>query len=97
MGQHFGHRQFHNKETRFAETISEMLYEILPSYAEVMSGIMSEILQRFAEIFHHKSSSSKSFWGQNFGQRVAQSFGQNSDKISDKNSDHIWDKYSHKI
>ena len=103
FGQHFGHRQFHNKETRFAETMSEMLYEILPSYAEVMPGIMSEILQRFAEIFHHKSSSSnsnsnsKSFWGQNFGQRLAQSLGQNSDNISDKNSDHIWDKYSDKI
>ena len=95
LGQHFGHGQFYNRETRFAETMSEMLYEILPSYAEVMPGIMSEILQRFAEIFHHKSSrsrSSKSFWGQNFGQRLAQSLGQNSDNISDKNSDHIWDK-----
>ena len=49
FGQHLGHRQFYNKETRFAENMSEMLSEISPSFAQIMSEIVFEILQRFAE------------------------------------------------
>ena len=60
FGQHLGHRQFYNKETRFAENMSEMLSEILPSFAENMSEILFEILQRFAQnLFITAASSSK--------------------------------------
>jgi hypothetical protein len=51
FGQHLGHRQFYNKETRFAENMSEMWSEILPSFAEIMSEILFEILQRLPKIF----------------------------------------------
>ncbi len=63
FGQHLGHRQFYNKETRFAENMSEMLSEILPSFAQIMSEILFEILQRFAQnlFITAASSSSKRF------------------------------------
>ena len=83
FGQHLGHRQFYNKETRFADIMSEMLFKILLSFAQIMSQIMSENLHRFAEIFiiRAASSGSKRFWGQNleqkFGQYLGQNFGQN--------------------
>ena len=61
FGQHLGHRQFYNKETRFAENMSEMWSEILPSFAEIMSEILFEILQRFAQnLFITAASSSSS-------------------------------------
>ena len=76
FGQHFGHRQFYNKETRFADIMSEMLFEILLSFAQIMSQIMSEILHKFAQIFIIRSSSGKRFWGQNLGQKFGQHLGQ---------------------
>ena len=83
FGQHLGHRQFYNKETRFADIMSEMLFKILLSFPQIMSQIMSENLHRFAEIFIIRAagSGSKRFWGQNleqkFGQHLGQNLGQN--------------------
>ena len=79
FGQHFGHRQFYNNETRFADIMSEMLFKILLNFAQIMSQIMSEILHKFAQIFIIRAAAA-----------AANVFG---DKIWDNSSDDIWDKF----
>ena len=75
FGQHLGHRQFYNKETRFAENMSEMLSEISPSFAQIMSEIVFEILQRFAENFFITAAAAANVFRANFGTRFGAKFG----------------------
>ena len=101
FGQHFGHRQFYNKETRFADIMSEILFQILLNFAQIMSQIMSENLHRFAEIFIIRAAAANVFgdkiWNKSSDNIWDKIWDKISDKIRDKYSDKIWDKYSDKI
>ena len=107
FGQHLGHRQFYNKETRFADIMSEMLFKILLSFAQIMSQIMSENLHRFAEIFILRAAAAAAnvfrdkIWNKisdNIWDKISDKTSDKmSDKIRDKYSDKIWDKYSDTI
>ena len=97
FGQHLGHRQFYNKETRFADIMSEMLFKILLSFAQIMSQIMSENLHRFAEIFIIRAAAANVFGDKIWNKSSDNIWDKISDKIRDKYSDKIWDKYSDKI
>ena len=99
FGQHLGHRQFYNKETRFADIMSEILFKILLSFPQIMSQIMSENLHRFAEIFILRAAAAAA---NVFRDKIWNKISDNIwdkiwDKMSDKISDKIWDKNSDKI
>ena len=107
FGQHLGHRQFYNKETRFADIMSEILFKILLSFPQIMSQIMSENLHRFAEIFILRAAAAAAnvfrdkIWNKisdNIWDKISDKMSDKmSDKIRDKYSDKIWDKYSDTI
>ena len=97
FGQHLGHRQFYNKETRFAEIMSEMLFKILLRFAQIMSQIMSENLHRFAETFIIRAAAANVFGDKIWNKSSDNIWDKILDKIRDKYSDKIWDKYSDKI